>query len=200
MKENIDHSKRKWLSLGGITLGASLTGLMPSMSFAMLSTNKPKLLHFNNVNTKEKLSIPFSPKEMGINGHNKAINIQKEDLKKLDHLLRDRRTGQVLEMDANLYNTLYSLQHHLNLPVCEVDIICGYRSPKTNRALRRRSKQVASNSYHMTGKAIDFRIKNVPLKKVKDSLVKMKKGGVGYYPRSNFVHIDTGVFRTWRGT
>jgi uncharacterized protein YcbK (DUF882 family) len=77
------------------------------------------------------------------------------------------------------------------------EIISGYRSPQTNRALSSNSKGVAKNSYHMQGKAVDLRLPGVPLKAVRKAALDLRMGGVGYYPKSGFVHIDSGRVRSW---
>ncbi|OOF36504.1 YcbK family protein [Rodentibacter heidelbergensis] len=182
----INQSRRKWLSLGGIVLGATL---VPNQVFAMVSTPKPRILAFRNINTGERLSAAFSP-----NG-----GIASSMLKKLDYFMRDKRTNQVHRMDPNLFIKFYRIQNQLGLQTAEIQIICGYRSPATNAMRHRQSRGVASNSYHVKGQAIDFRIEGVPLAKVKQSAEALNNGGVGFYPRSNFVHVDTGPVRTWRG-
>ena len=184
---NIDQSRRKWLSLGGIILGSSFVA---NSALAALSTAAPKILHFKNINTGEKLSSPFSP--------NKGL--AKSELRKLNYLMRDRRSNLVHNMDPNLFMKFYQIQSRLGLRSCEISVICGYRAPATNAAMHRRIKGVASNSYHMRGQAIDFRIDNVALNRVREVAQSLKNGGVGYYPRSNFVHVDTGPVRTWRGS
>lgn len=185
--ENVNHSRRKWLSLGGIVLGASF---FSNPVLAALSTPKPKILKFKNINTGERLSSQFVV----------GKGLAKKDLKRLDYLMRDRRSNLVHSMDPKLYTKLYQIQTKLGLRQCELSIICGYRAPATNAAMHRRSKGVASNSYHIKGQAIDFRIDGVSLAKVRDVAKSLKNGGVGYYPRSNFVHIDTGPVREWRGS
>ncbi|OOF45391.1 YcbK family protein [Rodentibacter trehalosifermentans] len=183
---NINHSRRKWLSLGGIVLGATMVS---NPILAMVSTPKPRILAFRNINTGERLSAAFSP-----NGGFSASM-----LKKLDHFMRDKRTNQVHRMDPNLFMKFYRIQNQLGLQTAEFQIICGYRSPATNAMRHRQSRGVASNSYHVKGQAIDFRIEGVPLAKVKQAAERLNNGGVGFYPRSNFVHVDTGPVRTWRG-
>ena len=184
---NIDQSRRRWLSLGGIILGSSFVA---NSAFAVLSTAAPKILHFKNINTGDKLSFPFSP----------GKGIGRTDLQRLNYLMRDRRSNLVHAMDPHLFTKLYQIQSRLGLRSCEISVICGYRAPATNAAMRRRSKGVASNSYHMRGQAIDFRITNVMLDNVRKAAQSLNNGGVGYYPRSNFVHIDTGPNRSWRGS
>ena len=183
---NIDKNRRKWLSLGGIVLGASM---MPSTVLAMVSTPKPRILSFYNVNTNERLSGEFS----ATTGFNRSL------LGKLDYFMRDRRSDQVRRMDPNLFMKFYHLQSDLGLRTAQIDVICGYRSAATNAMRRRQSRDVASNSYHIKGQAIDFKIPGVPLARLRQAAENLDSGGVGYYPYSNFIHVDTGPIRTWRG-
>lgn len=182
----IDQHRRKWLSLGGIALGMTL---LPNSVLAMVSTPKPRILRFRNINTGEKLSTEFSL--------NKGF--QSTMLRKIDFFMRDKRNQQVHRMDSNLFTKFYHLQDKLGLRNAEIQIICGYRSPSTNAMRSRQSKGVASNSFHVKGRAIDFRIEGVSLAKVKQAVESLRSGGVGYYPTSNFIHVDTGPVRTWRG-
>ncbi len=76
-------------------------------------------------------------------------------------------------------------------------VISGYRSPKSNAALHKNSKGVATKSLHMQGKAIDIRVDGIHSRDIRAAAVRLARGGVGHYPRSNFVHIDTGAVRTW---
>lgn len=114
----------------------------------------------------------------------------------IDHILRDFRTDEVLPMDPQLLDLLHSLRSTLgtNQPF---QIISGYRSPKTNANLAANSGGVAKRSLHMQGKAIDIRIEGTPLKHVREAAIALQGGGVGYYPGSNFVHMDVGRIRTW---
>ena len=183
---NIDKNRRKWLSLGGIVLGASM---MPTSVLAMVSTPKPRILSFYNVNTNERLSGEFS----ATTGFSRSL------LGKLDYFMRDRRTDQVRRMDPNLFMKFYHLQSDLGLRTAQIDVICGYRSAATNAMRHRQSRGVASNSYHIKGQAIDFRITGVSLARLRQAAENLENGGVGYYPYSNFIHVDTGPVRTWRG-
>ncbi|NBI12918.1 DUF882 domain-containing protein [[Haemophilus] felis] len=184
---SINQQRRKWLSLGGIVLGASF---LPSSLFASISTEKPRILRFRNVNTGEKFSSEFSL--------NKGFSVSA--LRKIDYLMRDKRNNQIHKMDPKLFAKFYKIQNSLGLRNTEIQIISGYRSPASNAAMRRKSRGVASNSYHTRGQAIDFRIDGVSLAKIRQAAEKLRSGGVGFYPRSNFVHVDTGPVRTWRGS
>jgi uncharacterized protein YcbK (DUF882 family) len=112
--------------------------------------------------------------------------------------LRDWRTGEVHRIDPKLFDLMSAVQARL-----EVDrpyqIISGYRSPKTNAALHERSSGVATKSLHMLGQAVDVRIAGVELQNLHKAALSLKAGGVGYYPKSNFVHIDVGRPRQWTG-
>ncbi|MDH3001345.1 hypothetical protein A1D23_12555 [Chelonobacter oris] len=183
----INNSRRKWLALGGIVLGGTL---LPGQLWAAVSTSKPRVLTFRNINTGERLSSTLKNGKIANNS----------DLKKLDHLLRDRRSQKVHRMDPRLFSKLYQIQGKLGLRNTEIQIICGYRAPATNAAMSARSRGVAKNSYHTRGEAIDFRIDGISLAKVRKTATGLNSGGVGYYPRSNFVHIDVGPNRTWSGS
>jgi uncharacterized protein YcbK (DUF882 family) len=119
-----------------------------------------------------------------------------DGLLQLDWLLRDHRTGESMSMDRTLLDLLYRLQQVVGV-WGEFEIISAYRSPKTNRMLRSKSSGVAKRSLHMQGKAIDVRLPGCNLKKLRDAALSLKAGGIGYYPKSNFIHLDTGRFRYW---
>lgn len=114
----------------------------------------------------------------------------------LNKILRDHRTGDVYEMDEGLLDLVSTLSGKVeaNAPV---QIISGYRSPKTNAKLARASDGVATRSLHMQGKAMDLRIAGVELTHLRKAALDMKRGGVGFYPGSNFIHVDTGRVRRW---
>ncbi len=141
----------------------------------------------NNLHTGEALeSCYFDGKEY--------VN---KELARLNHLCRDFRRNEVHPIDKELFDHLTQIQRLLGT-TNEVQIISGYRSPATNEALRAQSSGgVAKKSYHMFGKAIDFRIEGVKLAHVREAALSLKAGGVGYYPTSQFVHIDTGPVRSW---
>lgn len=117
-------------------------------------------------------------------------------LHEINHLYRDHLTDEVHPVDTALLDQLHELQSTLGIQR-QIHVICGYRSPFTNAHLRRNSRGVARNSLHMEGRAIDIRISGVESRTIRDAAMSMARGGVGYYPGSNFVHLDTGDFRTW---
>lgn len=111
-------------------------------------------------------------------------------LENIDYMLRCRLTDEMIDIDPKLIALLDNIQDHFGGK--RIEIISGYRSPELNNRLRRRKRGVAKRSYHMEGKAVDFRIEGVPTIAVRDYARSLKAGGVGYYARSDFVHIDVG--------
>jgi uncharacterized protein YcbK (DUF882 family) len=115
------------------------------------------------------------------------------------NVLRDHRNGESHDMDPRLYDQLHALALAAH---CEprFEIISGYRSPESNDKMSSRpGSGVAKHSLHMQGRALDVRLKGCPCSDLRDLALAAKQGGVGYYQRSDFVHIDTGAFRTWVG-
>ena len=119
----------------------------------------------------------------------------------LDHFLRDHRTGDVKDYDVKEFDLLHDLLMKLGRPDGEIDIVCGYRTPWSNNFLRTRSAStgVAEHSQHMEGKACDVRVEGVALCNLRKAALDVSAGGVGYYPVSNFVHVDVARVRQWTG-
>lgn len=184
--------QRRSLLLG---LGAGLIGLSMPKSFASSAvsrqsseqTNK-RFLHLTNLHTNESCEVCFW----------KNGQFQASQLSQLDQLLRDFRRNEAIDMDRALYMQMDLLQSSLG-GQHKFEIISGYRSPATNEMLRSKSNGVAKKSFHMTGQAVDLRVKGVELAKVHQAALDLAMGGVGYYPRSGFIHLDTGRVRSWRG-
>lgn len=120
-------------------------------------------------------------------------------LAEANRVMRDWRTGDQHFIDPGLFDALHAIQDRLET-ARPFQIISGYRSPRTNAMLHARSKGVATNSQHTLGKAIDVRIEGVELSRLRDAALDLGAGGVGFYPVSNFVHVDTGRVRQWRGS
>jgi uncharacterized protein YcbK (DUF882 family) len=118
-------------------------------------------------------------------------------LAKLDYFLRDHRTGDIRHFDPNLYDILSDLAASVGRPGAEIDIVCGYRSPSTNEFLRSHTAGVAKNSLHIQAEAIDLRIPGIDTLTLRRAALALARGGVGYYPRSDFIHVDTGRVRQW---
>jgi uncharacterized protein YcbK (DUF882 family) len=120
---------------------------------------------------------------------------QPEAIAELSRLLRDFRTGEVCAFDPRLFDVL----HALNLACGEgtYQVVSAFRSQQTNAMLRRQSRRVATNSLHVSGRAIDIRLPGRDTRRLRDAALALQQGGVGFYPRSNFVHLDTGPVRSW---
>lgn len=118
-------------------------------------------------------------------------------IRRLDYFLRDHRNGKVHTFDPRLFDLLYTLTQDVAHPGAEIDVICGYRSPQTNAFLHRTTVGVASHSLHMLGEAIDIRIPGVSTARLRAAALALHDGGVGFYPKSRFVHVDVGRVRHW---
>jgi uncharacterized protein YcbK (DUF882 family) len=119
-----------------------------------------------------------------------------QNMRQISHVLRDWRTDEILAYDPRLMDLLFALQRRLRTSE-PFDIVCGYRCPETNAMLRRMSRGVAKHSLHMKAMAIDLRMPGRALRDVRNAAAQLKLGGVGYYPASDFVHVDTGPVRYW---
>lgn len=162
---------------------AAVALLLPSMAFATKSASRP--LSFYNTHTGERMVVDYSPGSYG--GSVK---------KALEYFLRDFRTGDKHKLDPRLFDSLCAIQECFGKQA-SFEVISGYRSPKTNAFLRKVSNGVARKSLHMEGRAIDIRVSGFPASTLRDIALNLHPGGVGYYPKSNFVHIDTGRKRSW---
>ncbi len=169
----------------GVAVAGTVVGLArPAM--AALAEGRPRKLAFYNLHTEEKLSATY-----WADGGYVA-----DELGAIDHLLRDFRTGSVHTIDPKLLDLLYSLDRSLG-SAQPFHVISGYRSPHTNAVLHAKSNGVASHSLHMVGKAIDIRLPGRSLADLRNAALALRSGGVGYYPKSDFVHVDTGRVRRW---
>lgn len=121
-----------------------------------------------------------------------------EGLRKLDRLLRDHRSGEAHPIDPRLFDALHRLAELAGREP-DFEVISGYRSPASNAMLNANSSGVARNSLHMQGRAIDVRLRGLPCTRLRDLAISMQQGGVGFYSKSDFVHLDTGRVRSWSG-
>ena len=146
-------------------------------------------LRFYHMHTRERLDIVYR----------RGDTYLPEALDALDHYLRDHRTGEVRHFDPHLFDLLHDLTASLNDSGGEIDVICGYRTPWSNEFLRTRSAHtgVARHSLHMQAEAIDIRLPGIPTSAVRDAALRLRRGGVGYYRSSDFVHVDVGRVRRW---
>ena len=143
-------------------------------------------LSFYHIHTAETLKVTYREHGELIAGA----------LDRINHFLRDFRTDQAFPIDVALLDELHKLYGEFESRG-HFEVISGYRSPKTNEALRHVTSGVAEHSLHVRGRAIDVRLTSAKTDMLRDAAIARQSGGVGYYPESNFVHIDTGAFRTW---
>jgi len=120
-----------------------------------------------------------------------------EALAELDHFLRDHRTGEIHHYSPEVFDLLVDLTAKVGHPGAEYQIICGYRTPWSNHYLRTHSAGVAEHSLHMQAEAIDVRLPGTTTEELREAALSLHRGGVGYYPRSEFVHVDVGRVRQW---
>lgn len=157
------------------------------VSFALANADTIRRFHFYHVHTEEQVTVVYKKGETYLT----------EGLIQINHIMRDHRTGEVYPIDPALLDYLYDLLTAVNNHG-EIHIISGYRSPETNETLHNQDKKGVSNkSLHMQGKALDFRLPGTDTKTLRDTAFAMKRGGVGYYPESDFIQIDTGRIRFW---
>jgi uncharacterized protein YcbK (DUF882 family) len=140
-----------------------------------------------NIHTNEKIDIVYRRGDQYI----------QSALAKLDYFLRDHNTNEVRHFDPRLYDILSDLTASVGHPGGEIDIVCGYRSTSTNAALRAHTTGVAKNSLHILAEAIDLRMPGVNTLKLRKAALALARGGVGYYPHSDFIHVDIGRVRQW---
>jgi uncharacterized protein YcbK (DUF882 family) len=150
-----------------------------------LASDTVRTLSFQHLHTHERLEVTYF--ERG--------EYLEEALTQIDSLLRDFRTGEVARIDPALLDILHTVGR-----TCErtqFEVISAYRSPATNSSLADKSSGVSRNSLHLQGRAIDVRLSGYDTAKLRHACVALKLGGVGYYPQSDFVHLDTGRVRAW---
>lgn len=145
-----------------------------------------RTLRFAHTHTGEKLAITYTAGDRYV----------PSALTEINRFLRDFRTGDVHPIDPQLLDQLHMLAV-LTASPAPFEVISGYRSPATNSGLRARSGGVATHSLHLDGRAIDIRLPDVALADLHQAAVSLRAGGVGFYPGSNFVHVDTGRVRRW---
>lgn len=164
--------------------GAVLLAAAPIAAWARAA--QCRSLSFFHTHTGESLSCTYY----------QAGGYAPEQLARVNHFLRDFRTDEVHRIDPGVLDILFELKTRAG---CEepFNVISGYRSPRTNAMLRSRSSGVAAHSLHIQGQAIDIRVPGFPTRRLQELALGMRRGGVGYYPKSDFVHLDTGRVRFW---
>lgn len=169
-------------------LMAAVPMLIPGVAMAgfRVISKRTRKLSFHNLHTGENLNVVYFEKGKYIPGA----------LEEIDYILRDFRQNEIKPIDPALLDLLAGIHHRLDTRE-PFDIISGYRSPQTNAMLHANSEGVAVHSLHVEGKAIDICVPGRELVNVRRAALSMLGGGVGYYQRSGFVHVDTGRVRFW---
>jgi uncharacterized protein YcbK (DUF882 family) len=183
----------KWLWIAGIFLLLIAPGGVRCQSAGEAPVgpssqqDKDRVLRLYNTHTGERIEIVYRRGELYV----------PDALVKLDHFLRDHNSGDVRHFDPRLYDILSDLTASVGKPAAEIEIVCGYRTPSTNETLRARTTGVAKNSLHIQAEAIDLRVPGIDTLKLRRAALVLQRGGVGYYPHSDFIHVDVGRVRQW---
>jgi len=182
--------RRRFLALGATALALPFLSRLSAFASSPSYVNSlppDRGLSFYNTHTGESAAVEYC----------RSGCLVPASLEKIDHILRDHRTGETRTIDVRLLDLLHALARKTGTDA-PFHIISGYRSPQTNAALRDNGGGgVASNSLHLDGKAIDIRVPGVRLRDLYRTAVDLRGGGVGIYPGSDFVHVDVGRVRTW---
>jgi uncharacterized protein YcbK (DUF882 family) len=168
------------ISMGQVSRAATNPKIQPL-------SNSPYQLHLFHTHTGERLNIVYRDGE----------GYDQESLARLNHYLRDHRTGDIRDYDPRVFDLLHDLTTALGNPDLEIDVVCGYRTPWSNEFLRTHGHGVALHSLHMQAMAIDIRVPGIPTSRLRDTALSLHRGGVGYYAASDFVHVDVGRVRRW---
>ena len=166
----------------GVALSAAATPVL-----AKKNAEKPRVLSLHHLHTDERISVTYRIGD----------RYQRNALGKLNHFLRDFRTGDSVAIDPQLFDLLYDVKCCLGDTSARYEVLSAYRSPKTNAMLRSTGHRVARNSLHLTGRALDVRFPDLSTRQIRDAALTVARGGVGYYPNADFVHLDTGNVRRW---
>ena len=176
------HARRDLLGLAA----AAATGLIAAPAIALPRVPTHRALAFHNLHTGEALDIVYWAEGDYLH----------DATRRIEYLLRDFRTGATHSIDPRLLDLLTVLRERLRT-TAPYQVISGYRSPETNAKLHRIDEGVSTNSLHLQGQAIDIRVPGRASSAVRHAALSLKAGGVGYYPRADFVHVDVGRVRWW---
>jgi uncharacterized protein YcbK (DUF882 family) len=163
------------------------TFLAPGPAHTAVTDGAEYRLKLFHLHTGERLDIVYR----------KGDHYDPDALESLDRYLRDHRTGDVHHYDPKVFDLLHDLTAELGRPNAEIDIVCGYRTSRSNEFLRTHGRGVARHSLHMQALAIDIRLPGVKTAELRDAALALHRGGVGYYAGSDFVHLDVGRVRRW---
>jgi uncharacterized protein YcbK (DUF882 family) len=174
-----------------VTMARFSTGAIAAEAGAAKEDAAPaeRQLELYNTHTRETVSVVYR----------RGDEYQPPAIASLRHVMRDHRNDTAHDIDLALYDQLYDLARAAGREA-RFEIISGYRSPESNASMAARpGSGVSKHSLHMEGRAIDVRLREYSCADLRDLAIAAARGGVGYYQRSDFVHIDTGRFRTWNG-
>ena len=192
LKTNFRSSKTRMNRRGFLSLmfWAGLICYSPRSSLAAIDYIAPeeKFLSLYNPYTEENFD--------GVYWHNGEYVA--DALKNINYLMREVRTDAIKEIDKDLLDLLFAISKKIKLQK-PFHVICGYRTAKTNASLVKRNKSAAKNSYHIKGQAVDIRLPGLRTSALRKAAYELGQGGIGYYPRRRFVHIDVGPVRYWNG-
>ena len=167
-------------------LAQSLAAPVPSTASHTVLNHQYRLRFFQ-IHTGERLDVVYR------SGDSYVPNA----LADLDYFLRDYRNGEVHHYDPRLFDLLFQLLEAAGRPDASINVVCGYRNPLTNAYLRGHGHGVAKHSLHMQAMAIDIRLPGTSTARLRDLALALHEGGVGYYPGSDFIHVDVGRVRRW---
>ena len=183
----VNRERRCFLKLGVLSAVASMFPRLGSADVHK-TISPTRTLSFYNVHTQESLEITYWEKGKYLGA----------SLRKINYIFRDYRAEEIKTIDHRVLDLLYCMKLKIRTHD-PFHVVSAYRSPKTNAMLRRKGQGTAKNSYHMYGKAVDIRLPRFSLPFLRKTALELKGGGVGYYARSNFIHVDTGPCRYWNG-
>ena len=179
-------SRRHFIKIGLLSTAAAVVDPIQAVDAITRSLPPTRDLSLFNTHTNENLAVSYCR-----NG-----SYCSKGLAQINQIMRDHRSGDVRAINTKLLDILCTLAHRLNQPG-PFHIISGYRSQATNALLRKRSRGVARRSFHTQGMAIDIRIPSLQTRLLHTEALKLNAGGVGYYPESDFIHLDCGPVRSW---
>lgn len=163
------------------------SGAIMAQNELFADNSSAKTLQLYNIHLKQDYEASFYERD----------TYKLSGLFKINKAFMDHRAREITRIDLDLINLMYEINLFIGLDK-KFSIVSGYRSKKTNNMLRKTMCGVAKNSYHLKGQAVDIHVSGVSLRKLRDTAIGLNVGGVGYYPNSNFVHVDVGPIRSWR--
>ncbi len=183
--DKANRNRVRWiLATSALSFWAGL--FLPSTTETAIANGDTRTIYLHHAHRNESIAATYR-----VNGHYDTAVLQQ-----LNHFLRDWRNDDEINMDPRLFDVVWEVYRTAGAND-EIQVLSAYRSPQTNAMLRRRSRAVAEHSQHMLGKAMDTTMPDMSMEKLREIGMRMQRGGVGYYPNENFVHLDVGSVRHW---